>query len=302
MAASYVIGIDLGGTKIRAGIFRSSDVKLIKKITVPTRVEGGKKTVISDLETIIGKIIRKNTVGIGIGVAGIIDVDRGIVVSGPNLPKDFRRVALGRMLKKKFAIPVKVENDARCFTLAEALKGAGAGCDGVFGLTLGTGIGGGFFRDGRLVRGLEAAGEIGHLPVADELPGHDPSKTIDLEHVASGRGLETTYAELSGRRLDCVTIERRFRTREKAARETFRIGQHALAKGLASAQLLFDPECIVIGGGLGRSERYWKPAVGIVRAKAFPSLKRIRVKKSKLGADAGMIGAALLHSYDTYEL
>lgn len=299
MPTSYVIGVDLGGTKIRAGIFRLSDYKLIKKIVVPTGVKGGKKTVLSNLEGAIKKIIRKNTIFIGVGIAGIVNHEKGIFLSGPNLPSLFKNVSLAKKLETIFKIPTKIENDARCFALAEAKRGAGRGCDRVFGLTLGTGVGGGLFSNGELVRGTIAAGEVGHLPIADELPGHDPSKTIDLENAASGKGLEKSYVALSGESVSSEEIEKRYRKNEKHARDAFKIGRHALVKGLASIQLLFDPDCIVIGGGLGRVEIYWKPAVAKARNLGFPSLKKMKVKRAALGDDAGMLGAALLHLQDS---
>lgn len=295
MSDSYVIGIDLGGTNIRAGIFRSSDYKLIKKITVPTAVKGGKKTILSHLEAVIKRLIRKNTVGIGIGLAGIVNREKGIFVGGPHLPTSFANTPIVRLLTKKFGIPVRIENDARCFTLAEALSGAGRGHAAVFGLTLGTGIGGGFFRAGELISGREAAGEIGHLPVADEIPGHPPSKTVDLERAASGKGLEHVYLTLTGKTATAKTIASRDRKGDRAAKKTLDIGRHALMKALSSIQLLFDPDCIIIGGGLGKSTGYWEKAARRVKKMRFPSLKRINVKRSKLGDDAGMLGAALLY-------
>lgn len=292
MPSSHVIGIDLGGTSLRAALF-NSEWKILKKTEKKTP-KSWKETVILRLEEAIEEVWSEKVTGIGVGIAGIVDHKKGIFLGGPNLSPELKNTEFGKILKKRFKVPIIIENDARCFALAESKLGAGKKSKSIFGLTLGTGIGGGLIRNGKMIRGSHSgAGEIGHMPVSDELSEHSPKRMVEMESVASGSGLEHVYRRMTGRKKTAKEIEELFGKREGAAVRTFGIGQRALVKGFAAIQLLFDPDRIIVGGGLGRSTTYWKPAAEAVKKLSFPSLKKISIVRSALGIDAGMIGAAL---------
>jgi predicted NBD/HSP70 family sugar kinase len=233
---------------------------------------------------------------VGIGLAGLVDHEHGIFKGGPNLPKNMIGFKFANYLKRSFGVPAAAENDARCFALAEARLGAGRGKRTVFGMTLGTGIGGGLVIDGRLVRGAsDGAGEIGHIPVTDEPVPCGCGRTGHLEAVASGPALERIYRALSGRALSSKEIARRASKKERHAVRAFEAGQRALAIGFSTIQHLFDPDRIVVGGGLGQVRAYWSPAVRRAAAlSGIASATRLRVLPAKLGLDAGIAGAALL--------
>jgi len=291
MSSSNVIGIDLGGTSIRAALFNSSG-KILKKTIHRTPKKG--KIVLLRLEEVINEVRSENVSGIGIGIAGIVDIKNGIFLGGPHLPADLKNSEIARLMKKQFKVPVVLENDARCFAIAESRLGAGKNSKSIFGLTLGTGIGGGLIRNGEVIRGAHAgAGEIGHMPVTDELARPSSKRTVELESVASGSGLERIYTSLTGRKKTAKEIEELFLKREGAAVKTFEMGRRALMKGFAAIQLLFDPDKIIVGGGLGRSTAYLRPAANAAKKLTFPSLKKMNIVRSSLGADAGMTGAAL---------
>lgn len=298
MPSSHVIGVDLGGTSIRAALFDSKQ-KILKK-TEKRTPKKDKNAVLKKLFEAIEEVWSEKVSGIGVGIAGIVDHEKKIFLGGPNLPKDLKNTDFGKILKKRFKKPIILENDARCFTFAEAKLGAGKNAKSIFGITLGTGIGGGLFRNGELIRGSHAgAGEIGHMPVTNELARHSSKKTVELERAASGSGLEHTYRALTNRKKTSHEIEELFLKHEGAARKTFGIGQRALTKGFAAVQLLFDPDKIIVGGGLGRSLTYWKPAAEAAKKLSFQSFKKLNIVRSKLGPDAGMVGAALLYELST---
>lgn len=286
MPSEPILGIDLGGTSIRAGLFRSGGY-ILKRSERKTPASGGKGAFLKTVYETIGELRAGRFAGIGAGIAGVVDHENGVFLGGPNLPKELEGLKLAALLSRRYGAAAVIENDARCFALAEASLGAGKGLKTVFGMTIGTGIGGGLVRAGELVRGSGgAAGEIGHLPVRNGQ---------DLESLAAGPAVEAAYRRLSRRELRASDIVRAERRGDRHAKKALEAGREALVKGFAAVQLLFDPDAIIVGGGLGAATAYWRPAAASVKKLGFPSLKRIRILPSALGSDAGMIGAALLY-------
>src|SRR5512142_2137304 len=163
MPKRTIIGLDVGGTKIRAGVI-ARDGKILFSAKIPTETPRGKSVVLENIVKSVRAVWRND-------VAAIVDHEKGIYRQGPNLPASFKNVPVAAILRRKFHVPVSVDNDVHCFTLAEAKFGAAKRFSTVVGLTLGTGIGGGIVMDGRLFRGRNnAAGEIGHMTVASSGP------------------------------------------------------------------------------------------------------------------------------------
>lgn len=165
----YIIGVDIGGSKINAIVFNDGKVLKSAKILTPKK---SRKEFLKELEALIAKLIldinKKEISGIGCGIAGALDLKNGIVLNSPNL-KILNGFNIKNWLSEKFNCDVKIDNDARCFTRAEYMFGAGKGYINIVGITLGTGVGGGVIIDGKIVYGgNDSAGELGHMLINSE--------------------------------------------------------------------------------------------------------------------------------------
>jgi glucokinase len=307
------IGVDLGGTKILAGVFSAAG-RWLGRAKRPTPFAAGAAVLVDALaETIDAAIAdaalpRGAVAGIGLGCPGPLDPGRGVILRSPNLAA--RRAAVGPAIARRFRVPVVVDNDVHMALRAEWRMGAGKGFRDLAGLWIGTGVGGCVISRGRIVTGVNRnAGELGHMIVeaAKARPGSDAGS---LEWEASKSGIvRWARAQIrSGRRSalrDSVFGARRLHSRALA--EAYRAGDRLAVEaversaryvGIAIANL-FDalaPEAFVLGGGV--VEDVGRPYVALARraaiAHAFSTdLAKPRVVASRLGETAGPLGAAL---------
>ena len=289
----YAIGVDVGATKIAAGIITDHRAPEIITIRTPKSTAAAVVTAIANSIKACG---HKRASGIGIGIAGAVNAQDGIVYASPNMPKNFRNIRLATLLKKSLKCPVRIENDAKCFTLAEATYGAGRGKRTVIGFTLGSGVGGGVVVDGEILSGRNGlGGEFGHTTVVADglrcscgLRGH-------VESYACGGGMIRYYRQLTGKTVDTFDLERRAQRRETAALRTINYGAKILALAVSNAIAAFNPDMVVLGGGMTRVPLFWRPAVRQVKILVpYPKqLSHTLVVKSLLGNSAGVIGAVL---------
>lgn len=245
MAQSTVIGVDLGGTKTLLGRYDVDSLKLQKFIEVQTNASLGLQAVLKDCVTEIKKLTSTDTIAVGMGMPGLIELPEGIVIHTPNIPGG-QGVRAQEMLQRAIDLPVFVDNDARCFTLAEAHHGSGKGKRTVVGVTLGTGVGGGIVINGRIFHGSHGfAGEIGHMLLKPgELPYESTDMRGDVEQYLSGTamGKRCTAAKRPQDYLEgqvCSFLQP----------QVFR----ELAQLVASLTYLLDPDIIVFGGSAGRA-------------------------------------------------
>ncbi|RJR30642.1 ROK family protein [Candidatus Parcubacteria bacterium] len=294
MSKNYYIGVDIGGTKINAGLVFGNSVQ--KRIKILTESHKGKQRVLKNLARAVMEVWQDNVKGIGIGCAGEIDRKAGKVITSPNFHRQFENVNIKKFLERKFKRPVSVENDANCFTLAESKLGSGRGAKYVVGLTLGTGIGSGMVFEGKIFHGQSgAAGEWGHTAIVDNGLNCSCGKTGHLETYSSGKAMIKLYKTITGEEKDTFYIEKMAIKKQKAALQVFKIMSDALAVGLANIINALNPTVIVIGGGLARVELLWQPATKKARRlTVFPDLAKTRIVRSALGDDAQIIGATLL--------
>jgi glucokinase len=296
MSKPFAIGVDVGGTKIHAGLVSIRGTVLASR-RLPSGVSGGKKEVLRGIETSIAAVWKTGVKAIGLGMAGLTDPKKGIYVEGPNLPESFRNVEICRLLRKKFGVPTFIDNDVHCFTLAEALFGSAKGHRAVVGITLGTGIGGGIVMDGAIYRGRDnAAGEIGHMTLDIESGAVcGCGRRGHFEALASGSAMSNLYAAATGRTVDAPEVEAAaMRGEEEAVRVLDRMAT-ALAAGIANAIHALNPDMITVGGGLANANALWKPALSrIEEFVVYPALRKTPVVRAKLGDDANIIGAAWL--------
>lgn len=310
--SAWAIGVDLGGTKIIAASVTAEGV-LEQRILLKTDVKGGSAATTSDIIT-AAKELRKYydtpPVGIGVGVAGQIDEQRGIVRFAPNL--GWRDVPFGPALIAALDLPALIMNDVRAATWGEWLHGAGRGCDDLVCLFAGTGIGGGVVSGGRMITGCtNTAGEIGHITVDLHGPPCTCRNTGCLEAVAGGwaiarRAQEAITRDPSGGAfmlkkaegvLAAVTAEivgQAARAGDFLARRIMDDASRALAAGAVSLVNAFNPCRLIVGGGVieGMPELVDRIREGVSKSALLTAISRLEVLPAHLHNDAGVIGMA----------
>lgn len=289
---NMIIGIDLGGTKI-AGALVTPSGKVLMDVQIPTEAKKGKKVVINNIKKAIDTLIQSHKVkikAIGIGAPGPILYEKGIVVEAPNLP-GWKRVNLRNILKQHYKVPVFVDNDANCAALAEAWFGAGKFVDHFVYLTISTGIGGGIIINKKLYRGVTgSAGELGHMVIDIKGPKCGCGKYGHFEALASG----TAIKRITG--MDAIGAHLAAHQGDKKVKQALKEAAHYLAIGLANLTNIFNPELIVIGGGLSNMWQHLVlPAKKEFRRYALiQPAKAVKIVRAKLKHDAGVLGAAAL--------
>jgi glucokinase len=305
-----VIGIDVGGTKVAAAHVSGREATCA--VERPTDVSSG-AAVVNGIAVAIEAVAAQSgpPAALGVGLPSQIDHASGEVLGSVNIP--LGGIALGRELEGRFGVPAFVDNDANVAALAEAYFVDGGPASHLVMYTLGTGVGGGVVIDGRIFRGASGLGaELGHVVVEADGPrcqGTCPNYGC-LETLCSGTALARDANELArddpesalGRVLaenGKVTARDAVEAADAgdpAARSLFdRLGRH-LGIGLSGAMNTFEPEHIVIGGGLSAaSHLFFDRAVEEARSRALPALAdRVKISLAQAGADAGVLGAGLL--------
>lgn len=289
-----IIGLDVGGTKVSSGLVNHQG-RVIKFIKTKTEIAKGKNQVIKNIISAIASLFSSRVEAIGIGICGQVDFEKGIVRSGANLPKDWIKVDLKKIITKRFNRPAPIDNDAKCITLAEAVYGPGKKYSYVVSLTLGTGIGSGFVINKEIYRGRDNAAEFSHSFIASQSPLCACGQRGDFESLTSGSAMAKLYQELTGQKKDTFQIEKEALRGKKAAKKVIKLMADHLGTGLANIINILNPEIIVIGGGLARVKILFGPALLAMKKKIhFSSLKQTKVVISNLGDHAGVLGAALI--------
>jgi glucokinase len=314
----YLIGVDLGGTKIMAGALSEDGRQHHGMRSIPTQPEQGPQMVIERLIALIEGVIldtmaetdaaRRDFVGIGVGAPGPLDRKQGLVVVAPNL--GWRNVPLRDIVSARLGIPVTIDNDANCATLGEWWQGAAQGAKTVVGFTIGTGIGGGIVIDGKLFHGAsDVAGEIGHTTI--ELNGrHCKCGNYGcLEAYASGPAIATRAREVLVReesasllptmvdgdfdQITAQTVYDAAQNGDAVAQEVVRDTARYLGAGIASLLNILNPDTVVVAGGVtAAGEALFGPLRAEVRRRAFrPAVEAVRIVPAELPGTAGVVGA-----------
>ena len=292
------IGIDLGGTKIEAIALSETGETLVRqRIATPRAYDATLSAIaelVRDVESAAG---REGSVGVGI--PGAVVPATGLVKNA-NSPWLIGR-ALGRDLEGVLRRPVRLMNDANCFALSEAVDGAAAGSDVVFGVILGTGVGGGIVRRGECVIGVNRiAGEWGHnsLPwiAPDEYPGPPCycGKAGCIETWLSGPGFARDHARHTGARLDAPDIARAAAEGDAGAQRSLDRYVDRLARALASVINILDPDVIVLGGGMSNVGGLAERVSTELPRHVFSDVVATRVVRNRHGDSSGVRGAAWL--------
>jgi glucokinase len=287
-----VIGVDLGGTKVLAGIVDRNG-RVERRREYPTRV-GSQGDLLAGLDTSVEELLNEDVAALGFGIPSPVDQRTGRALQAVNIPlgADFD---LRSRMSERFGLPVGIENDANAATYAEFHFGAGREARSMVMLTLGTGCGGGAVVDGQLYRGWA---EFGHIVIVyDGLPcqgtctgrGH-------LEPYVTGRAATKLAQEAFGPAADSHRLVRLAAEGEELARDILAgMGRH-LGAGIGTLVNIFNPELVVIGGGFAAAGDFLlDPAREIVRREALAHAgDRLRIVRAELGTAAGLIGAGLV--------
>jgi len=281
------IGVDIGGTKIEALALDAAGREVFRR-RIPTPRGDYEATVAA----VVSLVAEAGAGTVGVGIPGALSRATGLVknanstwLNGRPLKEDLERV-----LKRQ----VRLENDANCFALSEAVDGAGQGARVVFGVILGTGVGGGIVVDGRVLTGLNAiAGEWGHnplpLPTAADLPlpACYCGRFGCIETYLSGPGLARDHQQITGARLtpeEIVSLQG----------ESLKRYEERLARALATVINLLDPDVIVLGGGMSNAERLYGEVPRLWGQHVFSDRVATRLARHAHGDSSGVRGAAWL--------
>ncbi len=315
MGNKVYIGVDLGGTSVKIGVI-SKKGELIDHKEIPTRSRGFFQVVINDILHHSNEIIQLNGYswddieGMGIGIPGLLDMERGVVKMAPNL--NWQNVPIKWFIEEQLKVPVKIENDGNVAVLGEAWTGAGSQYKHIAMATIGTGIGAGIIIDGHILHGKQGmAAELGHLPISEEGLLCGCGNYGCLETISSATGIIQKGKEVVtlGKdslltaqykdEIDKITAKSIIDAAKEGDNESLQIINHAgklLGKGLAIIANLFDPQIIIIGGGVSQAGDIILDPIkeGFKEHGLKDIVASVEIVLAHLGNQAGMIGAASL--------
>jgi len=312
--APYIIAVDIGGTQIRAALC-NREGHILHRVAHPTQAQEGPEAVIGRIKEAIRQAAGQHlgeVQAIGIASAGPLDPWEGVIIKAPNLP-GWEQVPLRALLEEEFGLPVYLGNDANLAALAEQRFGAGKGTRHLIYITHSTGIGGGIIVDGRMLLGSKGLGaEVGHIVLDIDGPRCGCGGIGCLEAMAAGpaiarnavqaiqAGRETLILELVDGDLSRITakeVNKAAQQGDPLGIELIRQAGELLGIGLVSLIHLFNPEIIVIGGGVSKAgELLFKPVRETVRARCMAEdyWRNMPIVPAALGDDVGLMGAMAL--------
>src|SRR5437764_4409049 len=294
--AGQAIGVDLGGTKILAGVV-ARDGSIVRRHERPTP-QDSQEHVLAELEAAVAELLDDSVEAVGFGAPSPIDQARGVVVRCVNMPLE--NAPLRDRMHERFGVPVGLDNDANAAAIGEWRAGAGRGEDDVVMLTLGTGVGGGVISGGRPFRGWNGAGaELGHVVIVHEGRPCQGACTGrgHLEAYVSGTAVTEAAREEFGPSADAHRLVRLANEGDAKAQELLAEVGSYLGSGIGSFVNVFGPQLVILGGGFGVAayDHLRGPAGGVVRREALEPMRgAVRVAKAELGTAAGLIGAAFV--------
>lgn len=297
MAGSCVVALDVGGTRMKAGLV-GEGAQVITERLYDTGREDGPAAVTERLVGVVRQLVEGarerglRPSGAGVVIPGIIDEDTGTVRASANI--GWRDFPLRRHLVERTELPVAIGHDVRAGGLAESVLGAGRGERDLLFLALGTGIAGAMIMDGRPFSGGGYGGEIGHMPLE---PGGHPCGCGSrgcLETVASASAVGRRYSERSGGQASARDVAERVEAGEPLALQVWQEAVDALTTALLTYMTICAPTRIVIGGGLAQSGETLLGPLRAAVAERATYHRPARIVRAELGDRAGLLGAALL--------
>ncbi len=317
MEKKYIVGIDLGGTKI-SGAVSDKDGKLLYMKTIDTLASEGSVNVIGRITWLINHVLselnisNEDVFGVGIASPGPLNSDEGIIIETPNLP--FKNFPLKKAVESATGIKTFIDNDANAAALGEFLFGAGKEAENLIYITVSTGVGGGIIINKKLYRGKSGnAGEIGHMTVEPNGPRCNCGNYGCLEVMSSGTAIARIAKERLNHTENIKNVESLLSTFEnitpkevfecaskgdKLALEVVDYTSNYLGIGIASLINIFDPEMIIIGGGVSKvGDMLFDRLKKVALERSFEVMSNtVKIVPASLGTDAGLIGALAIVS------
>ncbi|MFH0952281.1 MAG: ROK family protein [Patescibacteria group bacterium] len=293
-----VLGIDIGGTKIASGLVNSRGQFFnLHKRSTPRQ---SRAQALSAIYKIIESYPRPKA--IGLGITGRVDHKKGISVYSAHLPKNWKNVPLKKLIEDRYNIPTTINNDAKCFAVAENIYGAGKKYNNYIAATWGTGVGGAIILNNKIFSGhTNTAGEIGHFRISQSSDQCRCGQTGHWEALTAGLALKRMYQELSGKNLDNKEIIRLWKKGDKKASQVVLDIASVFGIGLASLANILNPEAIIVGGGLATVPGLLTIAKSSFKEHVYtPAIGNIPVIKAGLGEYANIVGAAYIAGHKDY--
>ncbi len=309
----YFIGVDLGGTNIASALVNEKG-EIVNSTIIPTEAQKGPDYVMSNMKREIHKLIDSavdsKIAGIGLGIPGLVDIDKGMSLFAGNL--GWQNIPVLEQFQNEFDVPVCMDNDVRTAALGEKHFGAGVGIDNLICITLGTGIGSGIILDGKIYRGHSlSAGEIGHITIVKDGLYCNCGNRGCLEMYASAPGIvrrtqkyilkghNTVITSMVDGNLDKITTKTLSQAWEKGdelAQLVIDETAEFLGIGLATFAHLINPEVIIIGGGVSlMGDKLFNPLQRYFDEHSMRILRnKVPIIPAKLKSESGTVGAAAL--------
>ena len=308
-----IIAVDLGGTQLRAARY-DRDLNLLQRESALTQADRGAQATIERMKAYIRKVMparRGDVLGIGISSPGPLNPFSGVIIAPPNLP-GWLNVPLRDIMEAEFQLPVFIGNDANVAALAEASKGAAQGCRHLCYITVSTGIGAGVVCDGQLLLGREGlAAEFGHIPIllskgrvsSVELEAAGPAiaRRVRRAIEAGENSLARELADGDLSRIDARTVGMAAAAGDQLAIDALACAGRIIGLGIVSLLHLFNPEVIVIGGGVAKTgELLFAPMRAAAQKHVLDEAytRDLRIEAAALGDDVALAGAAALVATD----
>jgi len=312
-AGDLILGVDLGGTKILTAVANSQGKMLSRDHSITPAQKGHKAVIQSILESVHRTLERADVaisdlIVIGVGAPGLLNPETGILFTSPNLP-GWRDVPLRDIIQEKLGKKTFLINDANAAALGEFYFGAARGARNFIYITISTGIGGGIVIDGKIYSGaIGAAGEVGHMTIDDDGPICNCGNRGCWEALASGtalardaryrieEGVKTSileYADGDMKKITAQVIHSAARQGDSLAKELIGRTGYYVGVGLANLVNIFNPELIVIGGGLSNiGDMLFEPAFKVAGERAYKeAFQAVRFASAELGRNSGVLGA-----------
>jgi len=310
MSEKIYVGVDVGGTTVKLGLC-NAEGELLQTYEGPTEVSKGPDAILSNIAAYVKQIVEESpyvweqVAGVGIGIAGFLDIPKGFIKHSPNLY--LNNVDLKGFLEQELNILVKVNNDANVAALGEAWAGAGRGVQHCVMYTLGTGVGGGIIIDGKIVEGFQSvAGELGHMAIVPDLEAIQCGcgKMGCLETVSSATGIIRMAEEAVARgdRTSLSAVEKIMakdvldaaKAGDEVATRIVSRAAYYLGRSMAMMAIILNPECFIVGGGVAKAGEFLFEQIREVFDKYTQNASKENVKiiPATLGNNAGVVGAA----------
>ena len=291
---SYVVGIDIGGTNIRAALL-DEDRNILEKIKIKNEVDKGPEY---NLNKIINHInenwVSKDIRGIGVGCPGPLNIKTGTILKAPNL-RGWDNFNVKKYHEENTSLKTEVNNDANVAGLAEAIIGSAKGAESVFYITVSTGVGGAFIIDNKIINGANSfAGEICNLIINEDKYSHSGLVKGGLEGQCSGPNIARIASEKLEKIVDTPEVFELYKKNNKVAIEVVNELCENLSKGISNIISVVDPEVIVLGGSV---ILYNKDLLEIIIEKVREKVinkEAVDIRIAEIGDDAGLRGAGLL--------